>query len=314
MGRAKALPIFPKLNESDTMIENPRQILEDLKPTKEFFIGIDSDGCVFDTMEIKQKECFCPAFVKHFHLQKVSKYARETWEFVNLYSKTRGINRFKALLRAMELLAARPEVKARKAEIMDLTAVLEWTKKESKLGNPTLIKYAEEVKDPVIDITLAWSKEVNKVVGELVFDIPPFPFVNESLTKMREKADLMVVSQTPGEALEREWQEHKIDHFVHVICGQEYGTKSEHLKYAAKGKYPDNKILMIGDAPGDYTAAKSNGVLFYPINPGHEEASWERFYSEALDKFFAGTYEGAYEQKLIEEFEAYLPENPSWKH
>ena len=59
-------------------------------------------------------------------------------------------------------------------------------------------------------------------------------------------------------------------------------------------------------------AAKSNGVLFYPVNPGHEEASWERFYKEALDKFFTGTYLGEYEDELIKEFEDYLPEHPHW--
>ncbi|GIT38550.1 MAG: hypothetical protein Ct9H300mP7_4710 [Verrucomicrobiota bacterium] len=36
-------------------------------------------------------------FVKHNGLQAVSKYARQVWEFVNLYSKTRGANRFPAL-------------------------------------------------------------------------------------------------------------------------------------------------------------------------------------------------------------------------
>ncbi|MBE0655858.1 MAG: HAD family hydrolase, partial [Bacteroidales bacterium] len=86
----------------------------------------------------------------------------------------------------------------------------------------------------------------------------------------------------------------------------------EHIALAAKGKYPDNKILMIGDAPGDFTAAKSNRVLFYPINPGHEEDSWERFYNEALDLFFNEKYAGKYEKKLIEEFEAFLPEKPHW--
>jgi phosphoglycolate phosphatase-like HAD superfamily hydrolase len=145
-----------------------------------------------------------------------------------------------------------------------------------------------KVNDPVINTTLAWSKEVNKVVGEMVYGIPPFPYVKESLEKMRPKADLMVVSQTPGEALTREWQEHNIDNYVRLIAGQEYGTKTEHLKFAAVNKYPPEKILMIGDAPGDYAAAKDNGVLFYPVNPGHEDASWERFYSEALDKFFNG--------------------------
>jgi phosphoglycolate phosphatase-like HAD superfamily hydrolase len=296
------------------MIENPHKILEDIKKEKDYFIGIDSDGCVFDTMEIKQKECFCPQFIKHYGLQRVSKYARETWEFVNLYSKTRGVNRFKALIRTMELLQERNEVKLRNANILDMTSVIEWTKKESKLGNPTLEKYALDTNDPIINLTLKWSKEVNQNIEELVFDIPPFPYVKESLVKIFEKADLLVVSQTPVEALTREWEEHKIEHFVKLIAGQEYGTKAEHLKYAAKGKYADDKILMIGDAPGDLSAAKSNGVLFYPINPGHEDNSWRRFYSEAVDKFFAGTYSGEYEDNLIKEFETYLPENPKWSN
>lgn len=296
------------------MIENPHKILEDLKPQKDFFIGIDSDGCVFDTMEIKQKECFCPQFIKHYGLQRVSKYARETWEFVNLYSKTRGVNRFKALIKAMQLLSDRKEVKMRNTKIMDLTSLVEWTNKESKLGNPTLENYAAEINDPVISKTLEWSKEVNKVIAELVFDVPPFPFVQETLDKIFPKADLMVVSQTPGEALTREWEEHKISNYVKVIAGQEYGTKTEHLKFAAKGKYPDQKILMIGDAPGDLSAAKSNGVLFYPVNPGHEEESWERFFNESVDRFFAGTYSGEYETKLISEFEKYLPEHPDWSN
>jgi phosphoglycolate phosphatase-like HAD superfamily hydrolase len=296
------------------MIDNPHKILDELKPQKEFFIGIDSDGCVFDTMEIKHKECFCPQFIKHYGLQRVSKYARETWEFVNLYSKTRGANRFKALIRAMQLLSQRQEVKLRNAKIMDLSSVIEWTNKESKLGNPALEKYAAEINDSVISKTLEWSKEVNKDIAELVFDVPPFPFVKEVLDKIFPKADLIVVSQTPGEALVREWEEHNIRNYVKVIAGQEYGTKAEHLKYAAKGKYPEQKILMIGDAPGDLSAAKSNGVLFYPVNPGHEEESWERFLNESADRFFSGSYSGEYETKLINEFEKYLPENPKWSN
>lgn len=295
------------------MTDNPHKILDDLKPTKEFFVGIDSDGCVFDTMEIKQKECFCPNLIKHYHLQKISKYARETWEFVNLYSKTRGANRFVTLLKTFELLAERPEVKARNAELLDLTSVAEWVKKETKLGNPALKKYAAEVNDEIINLTLKWSLDVNETIADIVHDVPPFPLVKESLIKINEKADAMVVSQTPVEALQREWEEHNIDNFVRIIAGQEYGTKTEHIKYGAKGKYPDDKILMIGDAPGDLKAAKSNGVLYYPINPGYEEISWARFYNESLDKFFNGTYAGEYEENLIKEFEGYLPEHPNWK-
>lgn len=295
------------------MTNNPQKELKDLIKEKDFFIGIDSDGCVFDTMEIKHKECFCPNVTKVWELQTISKYVRETWDFVNLYSKTRGCNRFLAIKEAFKLLNARKEVQARDVKMPDITPLLEWIEKETKLGEPVLEQYAKQVNDPIINTALAWSKAVNKTVREMVYGIAPFPYVKESLQKMTEKGDAIVVSQTPVEALVREWEENDMKKYVKVIAGQEYGTKIEHLALAAKGKYDDNKILMIGDAPGDYKAAEKNGVLFYPINPGHEEKSWERFYNEALDKFFDGTFEGEYQQKILAEFNNYLPELPPWK-
>ena len=295
------------------MTKDPHQILKDLKPEKKFFVGIDSDGCAFDTMEIKHKECFCPKTILHFNLQVVSKYAREAWDFVNLYSKSRGVNRFLALIQVLDLLRDRDEVKARKADIPHITPVIEWTRKESKLGNPALEQYAAVVNDPVIDQALRWSKAINACVAEMVHDIPPYPFMRESLEKISASADVMVISSTPGEALQREWTENDMARFTRLIAGQELGSKKEHLAFGAKGKYDDDKILMIGDAPGDMKAAKSNGLLYYPINPGHEEKSWERFYNEGLTKFLNGTYAGDYEKELINEFESYLPETPPWK-
>jgi phosphoglycolate phosphatase-like HAD superfamily hydrolase len=292
---------------------NPQEQLLALKPEKDFFIGIDSDGCAFDTMEIKQKECFCPNFIKYFGMQPVSKYARETWEFVNLYSTNRGCNRFLAVNETLRLLTTRPEMRSRNFSVPSAASLIEWTKKETKLGNPALKKYAAEINDPFITKTLDWSLKVNEDIANMVFGITPFPFVKDCLEKIKDKADTMVVSQTPFEALKREWEENKIDHYLRMIAGQEHGTKSEHLKYAAKGKYQDDKILMIGDANGDLKAARSNGVLFFPVNPGKEEASWEKLFKEGLDRFFAGTFKGAYEEELIKEFETYLPEHPHWK-
>jgi phosphoglycolate phosphatase-like HAD superfamily hydrolase len=292
---------------------NPQEQLLALKPEKKFFIGIDSDGCAFDTMEIKQKECFCPNFIKFFGLQPIAKYARETWEFVNLYSINRGCNRFLAVNETLRLLSMRPEIKARSFTVPSPAPLIEWTNKETKLGNQTLKKYAEQINDPFISQTYDWSLKVNEDIKNLVFGIPPFPFVRECLEKIKSTADVMVVSQTPLEALKREWEENRIDNFVRMIAGQEHGTKAEHLKYAAKGKYPDDKILMIGDANGDLKAARSNGVSFFPINPGKEEESWEKLCIEGLDRFFAGTFRGGYEDELINEFETYLPEHPHWK-
>src|SRR5678809_1114696 len=119
-------------------MSDPAQVLKDFKPSKEFFVGIDSDGCIFDSMEIKHKECFTPMFIKHFTLQAVSKYAREVWDFVNLYSKTRGANRFPALVRAVKLLGARPQVQARDVRMPDIAALEDWIGRETKLGNATL--------------------------------------------------------------------------------------------------------------------------------------------------------------------------------
>ena len=292
-------------------MSDPAQVLRDFQPGSEFFIGIDSDGCVFDSMEIKQKECFAPMFVKHNGLQAVSKYARQVWEFVNLYSKTRGANRFPALARALDMLRERPEVQARNIHVPNYPALDEWMTRETKLGNATLAAEVERGNDDLAQVKV-WSDAVNAQIADIVHGVPPFPLVRECLDKALVQADLMVISQTPCDALEREWTEHDLSKFVKFIAGQEMGTKTEHLQFAAAGKYPADKVLMIGDAPGDHKAAKANGVLFYPVLPGREEASWELLHGEALEHFFAGTYAGDYEAELFAEFDARLPDHPSW--
>ena len=282
----------------------------------DYLIGFDSDGCVFDTMEIKQKECFTPNAIKFFGLQSISKYARECCCFVNLYSKTRGINRWPALIKELDFAQNRKESKDRNFKLMDLPNLRKWVAEEPKWSNDKLIAYMDAQTDPEakkeLQLALDWSNAVNDAIKDMVYGIPPFPFVKESLLKLQGKADMLVVSQTPVEALEREWAEHKIDGLVSMIAGQEMGTKKEHLAECIKKGYDLDKVLMIGDAPGDMKAARANGCLFYPVIPGEEEKSWERFYNEAIDKFFAGTYKGAYEDSLIEEFNASLPEEPTW--
>ncbi len=76
------------------------------------------------------------------------------------------------------------------------------------------------------------------------------------MEKMKGKADVLVVSATPQEALEREWAEQDIAKYVAAICGQEIGTKKESLEKARHiGGYGEHRMLMIGDAPGDHKAA-----------------------------------------------------------
>jgi phosphoglycolate phosphatase-like HAD superfamily hydrolase len=276
----------------------------EIQPKHEFFVGIDSDGCVFDTMELKHKECFIPNIINYYELQAISK-------FVNLYSKSRGINRFPALVETLEWLQKRPEVKARGVTIAIPESLAKWISEETKLGNPALEKKVAETGDKDLAHALKWSVAVNEMIAGMVRGVTPFPMVHESLAKLVQRADLVVCSATPNEALEAEWKEHDVAKYVVAICGQEAGNKKETLSNASK--YGPNKSLMIGDAPGDFKAAQANGTLFYPINPGNEEASWQRFHDEAIDKFFDGTFAGDYQKMLLDEFDSYLPEMPSFK-
>ena len=152
--------------------------------------------------------------------------------------------------------------------------------------------------------------KVNDDVAAMVHGVSPFPYVRESLEKLTGKCDMLVCSATPNAALKQEWEEHDIAKYVVEICGQESGNKKETLTNASK--YDANCTLMIGDAPGDRSAAEHNNCLFYPINPSQEAASWERFCKEAYDLFLEGAYAGAYETARVAEFDALLPQEPPW--
>ncbi|MFC1619582.1 HAD family hydrolase [Candidatus Neomarinimicrobiota bacterium] len=294
-------------------MHDPQAELIKLKREHEFLVAIDSDGCAFDTMEIKHKECFIPNIVRYWNLQSSSKYAREAAEFVNLYSKWRGLNRFPALIMVFDLLKEWPEVQKRQAVIPEATSLRQWIESESNLSTQALKVKVETIGDKILAQALEWSEAINRSVGEIVHGVPPFPHVRASLEKLSQWADIIVCSATPHEALKREWDEHDLSQFVRVIAGQEMGSKREHIHLAAEGRYNRDKVIMIGDALGDLEAARKNRARFYPINPGGEEQSWEHLLNEAADRFRKGTYKGDYEDQLITVFENLLPSIPPWK-
>lgn len=275
-------------------------------------MGIDSDGCVFPTMEIKQKQCFHSLIISIWQLGPIEKALRETAEFVNLHSIHRGQNRFPCLLTTFDLLRDHPEVKQAGFPLPSTRALREFCKSGLPLGNPALEKLVAKTGNPELKQLLDWSLAVNEAVARTVRNIKPFKWVIESLEDIRAHSDLICVSQTPTEALVREWEEHDLLKYAKVIAGQELGTKAEHLTLATSGRYPADRVLMIGDAPGDLKAARTVGAHFFPINPGLEEASWERFHHEAYDRFIEGRYDENYESGLVRTFTSLLPEAPPW--
>lgn len=276
----------------------------------DFLICIDSDGCAFDVMDLKHQECFCPAAVEHFSLQPVSRYARSTWDFVNLYSSTRGIHRLLALVRVLDLMEKRREVVERGFAVPRLPSLHEYIAKGLPLSNDGMREYLSAHPEKVdLASVIDWSEDVNTRVARMVHGIPPFPGVRESLTLSAEKADIAIVSATHSAALEHEWNEHGLMSFVSVVCGQEIGTKKACIE-SLKTRYDAGHVLMLGDAPGDMTAAHAGGAQFYPICPGAEVASWRDFPLYA-EKFFSGAYQ-ADEAALAARFLALLPQTPPW--
>ena len=61
---------------------------------------------------------------------------------------------------------------------------------------------------------------------------------------------------------------------------------AEMLKFG----YDVNKVVMVGDAPGDCDAAEKNGVHYYPILVGHEKESWDEAIAIGFGKLQSGAY------------------------
>ncbi len=292
-------------------MHDPQAPLKNFPRKHSHLVCVDSDGTALDTMDVKHKECFIPNTIRYWDLQPVARYARQAAEFVNLYSRDRGINRFPALLKTFDLLERWPGVPAT-AKIPRAEGLRAWVQSETRLNNETLGEAAERTGDPDLKRALAWSTAVNESVAVTVHHCPPFPFAKESLERLAARADILVSSVMPAEALAREWNEHGIAQYAALIAGQEMGGKREHIALAIEGRYDRNRVLMIGDAPADLAAAKANGVRFFPICLEREAESWRLMYAEAAGKFLGDGYDDAYEGALIAEFEKSLQEKPSW--
>lgn len=67
----------------------------------DYLICVDSDGCAMDTMDIKHLRCFGPCMVEEWGLGQWAEPVLSRWNDINLYTMTRGINRFKGLAMAL---------------------------------------------------------------------------------------------------------------------------------------------------------------------------------------------------------------------
>ena len=257
-----------------------------------FIVCIDSDGCAMDTMDIKHIQFFGPLAVEIFAIKDKTKFLEE-WNRINLFSKTRGINRFKGLLLGLKFAEQNGE------SVEDYTVFQKWCDETLSLSNQSLEEAYADSLDPVLKKALEWSKAVNNgIESELKGKDRPFEGVKEALEIISQSTQIAIVSSANSEAVNSEWERHGLMPFVSEFFGQERGSKFAAIKeIKSQGFLPEN-ILMIGDAPGDLDAAKQNDVHFYPILYGKEKESWSNLINGVLKEFLDNKYDDSKYQEI----------------
>ena len=261
----------------------------DFKKKKDYLVCVDSDGCVIDGMTIKHLKCFGPALVEIWGLQDEEKDVLDYWNVLNLYSMTRGINRFKGLLLSLEEYARRGYLE------LDLQPLADWVNATKELSAGSLQRQMDTLhitdKGNILFQALAWSNLVNEKVGQLQpSEKLAFDGVEECFETLKNHSDLAVVSSANAKAVEDEWAYNDVLKYADVIMTQEQGSKADCLQLMKDAGYEADHILMVGDSPGDITCAEHTGVLYYPILVGQEPDSWKELGETVLEHFYDGTY------------------------
>lgn len=276
--------------------------LQHFVKNREYLVCVDSDGCAMDTMDIKHFRCFGPCMVEEWGLEEWAQPILARWNEINLYTMTRGVNRFKGLAMALD------EINAQYTAVEGLDELKAWAASAPELSNGALEKALPAAQGPCLAKALSWSKKVNAAINALPeSEKKPFDGAAAGLAAAHAAADVAVVSSANREAVEEEWARCGLLGSVDVLCCQDAGSKAACIaQLKAKGYAPDH-ILMVGDAPGDKAAAEKNGVWFYPILVRHEAESWAELVSTALARLTSGAY-APYGEALAEKFLANLGE------
>lgn len=271
--------------------------LQEFKKQKDFLICVDSDGCAMDTMDIKHFQCFGPCMVEEWGLEQWAEPILARWNDINLYTMTRGINRFKGLAMALR------EIDGQYTRIAGIDELEQWAESAPALSNDGLKAAIEASGSEVLSKALSWSVKVNNSINALPFDAKkPFEGVFEGLEYAHSVADIAIVSSANLQAVEEEWALYGLLDHVDILLAQNVGSKAYCIQELLKKGYDQGKVLMTGDAPGDLEAARSNNVFYYPILVRHEGESWKEFREMAVDKLVDSTYGGDYQQKKTAAF------------
>ncbi len=254
----------------------------------DFLVCVDSDGCVMDTMNCKHFHCFGPCMVTEWDLEAWQEEILARWNEINLFSMTRGINRFKGLAMALG------EIHEKYTPIPGIFALQHWANSAPALSNDGVTKAIESAEGEAKQIfqkALAWSKAVNAAITALDEALKiPYEGALEGLKAAHGFADVAMVSSANRDAVEEEWGKFGLLEHTDIVLAQDIGSKAACIAEMLKFGYDPDKVMMIGDAPGDCDAAEKNGVHYFPILVNHEKESWQEAVALAYEKLRSGDY------------------------
>ena len=274
-------------------------IFDTFERKHDYLVCVDSDGCVMDTMNCKHFHCFGPCMVAEWGLEAWKEAILDRWNVINLFSMTRGINRFKGLAMALH------EIHNQYTPIPGIEALLRWADTAPALSNDGVAQAMEAAEGEaklIFQKALNWSKAVNAAIVELDENLKvPYAGAKEGLAAAHQFADVAMVSSANRDAVEEEWGKFGLLQHTDIVLAQDIGSKAACIAQMLAFGYEPDKVIMIGDAPGDSDAAERNGVHYYPILVGHETESWEEAITVAFGKLQSGEY-AAYGAQKKQEF------------
>jgi phosphoglycolate phosphatase-like HAD superfamily hydrolase len=303
--------------------QDPRQQLRNWRREHDYAVCIDTDGCVLDNMWAKQVIVFHPHFMDMNGLRGVEMLFRIHAEHHNLWATTRGCDRYLAVRLTLASLLEDPDgpgglpaehVKDLLASVEGYVRFVEESQGKKAFGIPSLTEYHQaHGLDYSVTRLLAWSEAVDRTFQFVTLDMPPFDGVRETVERLTQDADILVVSATPYSDLADWWTRTGLARHVQAIAGKEMGKKDDHIRLLMEaGGYAGDHVIMTGDGGGDLKAARANRALFYPTPPGGEREAWEKA-PDAFEAFFAGRYRGALEDRLVADFDAALLKEGPWQ-
>ena len=275
-------------------------IFDSFEKKHDFLVCVDSDGCVMDTMNCKHFNCFGPCMVDEWELGEWKDEILARWNVINLFSMTRGINRFKGLAMALK------EIDSKYTPIRGVDALVSWANTAPALSNDAVTAAAEAATDDdakyILQKALSWSKAVNASIVALDESLKvPYNGAKEGLAAAHTFADVAMVSSANRDAVEEEWGKFGLLEYTDIVLAQDIGSKAACIAAMLRFGYDPDKVVMIGDAPGDCDAAEKNGVHYYPILVNHEKQSWDEAICVAFGKLQSGDY-AAYGAQKKQEF------------